>query len=160
MKYILWVISVSSVLCFFLRGNLIFCHCLDAHFSHNNFKLLLNLHLSSNSSSGNILKYSNENHTARWNSRTGKYQSRKNRSGSLLHFELNLPRSEKLQPESFCLGHSVHPHLPFSFLGVFLGVEAPTKFSTRGSLTGFQFLEEGCWERGGRLFSGGFAVFT
>ena len=135
----------------FFKGNLIFSLCLDAQCSHNNFKLLLNLHLSSNSSSGNILKYSNENHTARWNSRTGKYQSRKNCSGSLLHFELNLPRSEKLQAESSCLGHSVHPHLTFTFLGV----EAPTKFSTRGSLTGFQFLEEGCWERGGRLFSGG-----
>ena len=135
----------------FFKGNLIFSLCLDAQCSHNNFKLLLNLHLSSNSSSGNILKYSNENHIARWNSRTVKYQSRKNRSGSLLHFELNLPRSEKLQAESSCLGHSVHPHLTFTFLGV----EAPTKFSTRGSLTGFQFLEEGCWERGRRLFSGG-----
>ena len=37
----------------------------------------------------------------------------------------------------------------------FCWVEPPTKFSKRGSLTGPQFVEEGCWERGGNLFQGG-----
>ena len=35
------------------------------------------------------------------------------------------------------------------------GVEPPTKFSKRGSLTGPQLLEGGCWERGGDFFQGG-----
>ena len=33
--------------------------------------------------------------------------------------------------------------------------EPPTKFSKRGGLTGPQFLERGCWERGGDFFTGG-----
>ena len=35
------------------------------------------------------------------------------------------------------------------------GVEPPTRFSERGGLTGPQFLEGGCWERGGDFFQGG-----
>ena len=37
------------------------------------------------------------------------------------------------------------------------GVEHPTQFSKMGGgdLTGPQFLEEGCWERGGDFFQGG-----
>ena len=35
------------------------------------------------------------------------------------------------------------------------GVEPPTKFSKRGSLTGPQLLERGCWERGGDFFQEG-----
>ena len=46
--------------------------------------------------------------------------------------------------------HSMHPPL-FFLLG---RVEPPTKFSKRGGLTGPQFLEGGCWERGEWLFSG------
>ena len=34
-------------------------------------------------------------------------------------------------------------------------VVAPTKLSERGGFTGSQFLEGGCWERGGDLFQGG-----
>ena len=32
------------------------------------------------------------------------------------------------------------------------GVEPPTKFFKKGSVTGSQFLEGGCWERGGHIF--------
>ena len=35
------------------------------------------------------------------------------------------------------------------------GIEPPTKFSKRGSLTGPQLLERGCWERGGDFFQEG-----
>ena len=35
------------------------------------------------------------------------------------------------------------------------GVEPPTKFSKTGGLTGFQFVEGDCWEKGGDLFQGG-----
>ena len=58
--------------------------------------------------------------------------------------------------------HSVH--LPFVLGGATTppphlsvgGVEPPTKFSKRGEgLTESQFLEEGCWERGGDIFQGG-----
>ena len=34
------------------------------------------------------------------------------------------------------------------------GIEPPTKFSKRGGLTGSQFLEGGCRERGGDSFQG------
>ena len=45
------------------------------------------------------------------------------------------------------LAHSVHP--PLLLLSGGGGVESPTKFSKRGwRLTGTQFLEGGCWERG------------
>ena len=47
------------------------------------------------------------------------------------------------------LPHSVHPP-PF----LLLGVEPPTKFSKRGVLTGSQFLERDCWERGVTFFRG------
>ena len=30
--------------------------------------------------------------------------------------------------------------------------ESPTKFSKKGDLTGSQFLEGGCWKRGGEFF--------
>ena len=60
--------------------------------------------------------------------------------------------------------HSVHPP-PFCWGGVDGGggVEPLTKFSKRRSLTGSQFLEGSCWERGERVtfFKGeGVAVFT
>ena len=46
------------------------------------------------------------------------------------------------------LAHSVHPPL-LLLSGGGGGVESPTKFSKRGwRLTGTQFLEGGCWERG------------
>ena len=42
-------------------------------------------------------------------------------------------------------------------------VEPPTKFSKKrvggGRLTGFQFLEEGCWERGDDLFQVGCSFY-
>ena len=45
--------------------------------------------------------------------------------------------------------HSVHPPPPPGFGGWF---ESPTKFSKKGDLTGSQFLEGGCWKRGGEFF--------
>ena len=33
--------------------------------------------------------------------------------------------------------------------------EPPTKFSKKRGLTGSQFLDGGCWERGGDFFQGG-----
>ena len=48
--------------------------------------------------------------------------------------------------------HSVHPSFCW-------GVELPIKFSKRGALTGSQFLEGNCWERGGDFFQG-VVVFT
>ena len=51
-------------------------------------------------------------------------------------------------------GHSEQtPHLSAE------GVELPTKFSKRGGLTGFQFLEEGCWEKGGDFFQEGCSFY-
>ena len=53
--------------------------------------------------------------------------------------------------------HSVHPPL----LCVGGGVEPPIKFSKRGGgLTGPQFLEGGCREKGGGFFQGGVAILT
>ena len=40
------------------------------------------------------------------------------------------------------------------------GIEPPNKFSKKGGgLTGSQFLEEGCWERGGDFFQGGCSFY-
>ena len=39
------------------------------------------------------------------------------------------------------------------------GVETPTKFSKRGGFTGSQFLEVGCWERGGDFFQVGCSFY-
>ena len=38
--------------------------------------------------------------------------------------------------------------------------EPPTQFSKRWGMTGPQFLERGCWERGGDFFEEGVAIFT
>ena len=38
-------------------------------------------------------------------------------------------------------------------------VEPTSKFSKRGGLTGSQFLEWGCWERGGDFFQGGSSFY-
>ena len=58
--------------------------------------------------------------------------------------------------QSFCIIHSVHP-----FLSAGGEVEPPSTFSNReGDLTGPQFLEGDCWERGGDFFQGmGGAIF-
>ena len=48
------------------------------------------------------------------------------------------------------------------FCVIALGVEPPTKFSKKsggGGFTGSQFLEGGCWERGGSLLSGGCSFY-
>ena len=50
--------------------------------------------------------------------------------------------------------HTVHPLL------LLLGVEPSTKVSKRVVLTGSQFSEGVCWERGGGFFQVAFAVFT
>ena len=53
--------------------------------------------------------------------------------------------------------HSVHP--PPLFAG---GLSLLPNFQ-KGGLTGFQFLEGGCWKRGGDFFEqreGGITVFT
>ena len=44
--------------------------------------------------------------------------------------------------------HRVHPTFCW-------GIESPTKFSKKGDLTGFQFLEEKIAGKEGRLFSAG-----
>ena len=45
-------------------------------------------------------------------------------------------------------------HPPLSAGGGGGGIEPSTKFSKKECLTGAQFLEGGCWERGGGDFSG------
>ena len=52
-----------------------------------------------------------------------------------------------LQEKNRNSNHSVPPFL----LG---GIELLPNFQKRGDLTGPQFLEEGCWERGGDFFRG------
>ena len=47
------------------------------------------------------------------------------------------------------------PPFLFAGRGREAGFEPPTKFSKRGGLKEFQFLERGCWERGGWRFPGG-----
>ena len=50
----------------------------------------------------------------------------------------------------------VHPPLLLLSVGEGGAVESPTKFSKRGrGLTGTQFLEGGCWERGVDFFQRG-----
>ena len=49
--------------------------------------------------------------------------------------------------------HNVHPLFLLGREG--WEVEPPIKFSKRESLTGSQFLDGVCWERGGELFLGG-----
>ena len=68
---------------------------------------------------------------------------------------------DKLSKENeitFFLGdlHSVHPspHASYSGGRGWGEVEPSIKFSKRWDLTGSQFLEGQCWERGGCLFSG------
>ena len=53
--------------------------------------------------------------------------------------------------------YSVHPSLSAGGGGG--GGELPTKFQKRG-LTGLQFLEGGCWERGGDFFQGRVCNFS
>ena len=51
---------------------------------------------------------------------------------------------------------TVHPPLSFLLRGK---VAPPTKFSKMGGLTGSQFLERDCWERGGDFFQGNWLQF-
>ena len=55
--------------------------------------------------------------------------------------------------------HSVHPPPPFCWGGGEGGVNLLPNFQKGGSLTGPQFLEGVCWERGGWLFSEGVKFF-
>ena len=48
---------------------------------------------------------------------------------------------------------------PLSPGGMGKRVEPPTKFSKWGDFTGSQFLEVGCWQKGGDLFQGGCSFY-
>ena len=51
-------------------------------------------------------------------------------------------------------------HFPLLSLGEETGVEPPTNFQKIEDSTGPQFLEGGCWKRGGNFFQWGIVTFT